>query len=87
MARRRSQKYSGAPALPAPRSRLATAWTIRYDRGFAVRPSDEPPDDEPLDDDPDDDDPLDCDGAGDGDEVWRGRSCAVPVAVPPLGCV
>jgi len=59
----------------------------RYDRGFAVRPSDEPPDDEPPDDDPDDEDPLDCEGVGDGDELCRGRSCAVPVDVPPVGCV
>ena len=61
----------------------------RYDRGFAVRPSDEPPEDEPPDEprDDDPDDSLDGDGVGDGDELCRGRSCAVPVDVPPVGCV
>jgi hypothetical protein len=43
------------------------------DRGFAVRPSDEPPDDEPPDDGDEDDDPLEV-GVYVGSGLRLGRS-------------
>jgi len=89
---------NGAPAMPAPRpSSLALTRPRPHDRGFAVRPSDDPPDDEPPDDDPldddppdddpPDDDPPDDDGVGDGWDVCLGRSRAVAPADEPPGCV
>jgi hypothetical protein len=56
---------------------------IRYDRGLAVRPSDDdPPEDEPPEDEPADDEPLEADGGG-GVYVDVGRSLAVePVEEP-----
>ena len=60
-----------------------------YGRGFAVRPSDDPPDELPDDELPEDD-PLDDgdtldDGGGSGDRL--GRSRAVGPGDEPPGCV
>ena len=57
---------------------------MHHGRGFAVRPSDEPPDDEPLDDGDEDDDPLD-DGVYAGSGLRLGRSCAVDPVDEPAG--
>jgi hypothetical protein len=55
-----------------------------YGRGFAVRPSDDPPDELPDDKPLDDGDPLD-EGGGSGDRL--GRSRAVGPGDEPPGCV
>ena len=57
--------------------------SVHHDRGFAVRPSDEPLDDDPAEDDPLGDDEGRGAGGG-GSELRLGRSCAVaPVEDPP----
>ena len=85
--RYRGHAKRGAGNAGAPSACLAERRPRPHDRGFAVRPSDDPPDDDPEDDDPLDDDPPDDDGVGDGWDVCLGRSRAVaPVDALP-GCV
>ena len=76
----------GAGIAGAPSTSLAVMRPRRHDRGFAVRPSDDPPDELP-DDDPPDDDPLDDEGVGDGADEPLGRSRAVAPVEDPPGCV
>jgi hypothetical protein len=66
-------------AIRAPSSSFRQ--TSNHDRGFAVRPSDEPLDELPDDELPDED----ADGVDDGDDEPLGRWCAVPPVDPPVG--